>query len=217
MKLDLYNLEGEKIGKIEINGIFDKLKKNDALIHQVVRWQILNSYYPFAHTKTRGEVRGGGRKPWPQKHTGRARHGSIRSPIWKGGGVVFGPRKEEIKKIKINKKMKRKAILMVLKEKMKNGFVKILENLNLKEYKTKEANKIFEKFLKKRKTKKKMESALLIIPENNKKLVNAIRNLPYANVIEARNLNVLALLNHKYIFTIPETFDIIKKTFKIND
>jgi large subunit ribosomal protein L4 len=215
MKLDVYNKEGEKVGEIEVNDIFDKIRKNEALIHQVARWQILNSYYPFAHTKTRGEVRGGGRKPWPQKHTGRARHGSIRSPIWKGGGVVFGPRKEEKKAIKINKKMKRKAILMVLKEKMKNGFLKVLEDLNLNEYKTKEMNKIFEKFLQKRKTKKKMESALLIIPENDKKLIRAVRNLPYADAIEARNLNILSLLNHKYIFTVPETFDIIKKTFKV--
>jgi large subunit ribosomal protein L4 len=215
MKLDVYNKEGEKVREIEVNDIFDKIRKNEALIHQVARWQILNSYYPFAHTKTRGEVRGGGRKPWPQKHTGRARHGSIRSPIWKGGGVVFGPRKEEKKAIKINKKMKRKAILMVLKEKMKNGFLKVLEDLNLNEYKTKEMNKIFEKFLQKRKTKKKMESALLIIPENDKKLIRAVRNLPYADAIEARNLNILSLLNHKYIFTVPETFDIIKKTFKV--
>jgi large subunit ribosomal protein L4 len=215
MKLDVYNKEGEKVREIEVDEIFDKIRKNEALIHQVARWQILNSYYPFAHTKTRGEVRGGGRKPWPQKHTGRARHGSIRSPIWKGGGVVFGPRKEEKKAIKINKKMKRKAILMVLKEKMKNGFLKVLEDLNLNEYKTKEMNKIFEKFLRKRKTKKKMESALLIIPENDKKIIRAVRNLPYADAIEARNLNILSLLNHKYIFTVPETFDIIKKTFKV--
>jgi len=216
MKLDLYNKEGEKIGEIEVNDIFDRIKRNDALIHQVMRWQILNSYYPFAHTKTRGEVRGGGRKPWPQKHTGRARHGSIRSPIWKGGGVVFGPRKEEKKAIKINKKMRRKAILMVLKEKMKNGLVKVLEDFNLKEYKTKEMNKILEKFLQKRKTKKKRETALLIIPENDTKLIKAIRNLPYADAIEARNLNILSLLNHKYVFTVPEAFDIIKKTFKVN-
>jgi large subunit ribosomal protein L4 len=216
MKLDLYNKEGEKIGEIEVNDIFDRIKRNDALIHQVMRWQILNSYYPFAHTKTRGEVRGGGRKPWPQKHTGRARHGSIRSPIWKGGGVVFGPRKEEKKAIKINKKMRRKAILMVLKEKMKNGLVKVLEDFNLKEYKTKEMNKILEKFLQKRKTKKKRETALLIIPENDTKLIKAVRNLPYADAIEARNLNILSLLNHKYVFTVPEAFDIIKKTFKIN-
>jgi large subunit ribosomal protein L4 len=216
MKLDLYNKEGEKIGEIEVNDIFDRIKRNDALIHQVMRWQILNSYYPFAHTKTRGEVRGGGRKPWPQKHTGRARHGSIRSPIWKGGGVVFGPRKEEKKAIKINKKMRRKAILMVLKEKMKNGLVKVLEDFNLKEYKTKEMNKILEKFLQKRKTKKKRETALLIIPENDTKLIKAVRNLPYADAIEARNLNILSLLNHKYVFTVPEAFDIIKKTFKVN-
>lgn len=215
MNLSLYNKKGEKVGEIEINDIFDKLRRNDALIHQVLRWQILNTYYPYAHIKTRGEVRGGGRKPWPQKGTGRARHGSIRSPIWKGGGVVFGPRKEKIRQIKINKKMRRKAILMVLKEKIQNGLVKILEDLKLEQYKTKEVEKILKNFLQKRKTKKKMESALLVIPENDKNFFKAVRNLPYADAIEARNLNVLALLNHKHIFLTPESLEIIKKTFKI--
>ena len=111
------------MNEIDIPEIFEKLKRNDVLIHQVMRWQTLNSYFPWAHTKTIGEVRGGGRKPWRQKGTGRARHGSIRSPLWRGGGVTFGPRNEENKKIKINLKQKRKAILMVVAEKIKGNFL----------------------------------------------------------------------------------------------
>ncbi len=213
MKVPIYNQEGKIIGEYEIPEVFEKIGINQALIHQVMRWQILNSYYPFAHTKTRGEVRGGGRKPWPQKHTGRARHGSIRSPIWKGGGVTFGPRKEKIREIKINKKMRRKAILMVLAEKIRKNFIRVLENLKPSEYKTKNMHKILTNFLQPRKTKKKFESALVIIPENDKDLIKSIRNLPYADAIEARNLNILSLLNHKYIFLEPKSLEVIIKTF----
>ena len=213
MKVPLYNQKGEIVGEIEIPQIFDEIKWNPALVHQVMRWQILNSYYPWAHTKTRSEVRGGGRKPWPQKHTGRARHGSIRSPIWKGGGITFGPRKEKIRSIKINKKMKRKAILMVFAQKLKNNLAKFLESLKPEEYKTKKMHEILTRFLEKRKTKKKYESALVIIPENDKFLIRSIRNLPYADAIEARNLNILDLLNHKYIFLEPKSLEVIINTF----
>ncbi len=213
MKVPLYNQKGEIIGEIEIPEILEKLDKNIPLIHQVMRWQILNTYYPYAHTKTRGEVRGGGRKPWPQKHTGRARHGSIRSPIFVGGGITFGPRKEKVRQIKITKKMRRKAILMVLADKIKNNYARFLESLKPEEYKTKLIHKYLINFLEPRKTEKKYESALLIIPENDKMLIKSIRNLPYADAIEARNLNLLSLLNHKYIFLEPKSLDVILNTF----
>jgi large subunit ribosomal protein L4 len=212
MKLKVYNQEGKEISEIEINDIFQKIKFNDALVHQVARWQSLNTYYPWAHTKTRGEVRGGGRKPWRQKGTGRARHGSIRSPIWRGGGTVFGPRKEKIRKIKINKKMKLKAILMVLAGKIKSGYLKILDSLKPKEYKTKYMEKILINFLSPRKTKKKYESALVVVSDND--LIKIVRNLPYADAIEDRNLNILSLLNHKYVITDLETWQKIENKFK---
>jgi len=212
MKLSVYNQEGKEVSQIEVNDIFEKIRFNDALVHQVARWQSLNAYYPWAHTKTRGEVRGGGRKPWRQKGTGRARHGSIRSPIWKGGGVVFGPRKEKTRQIKINKKMKLKAIAMVLAQKIKNGYLKILESLEPKERKTKYMDKILTNFLKPRKTKKKFETALVVVSDNS--LIKFIRNLPYADAIENRNLNLLSLLNHKYVFTDIENWKKIEEKFK---
>ncbi|MCS7184218.1 MAG: 50S ribosomal protein L4 [Patescibacteria group bacterium] len=213
MKLKVFNQQAEIIDELEFDGFFDKLEINHALIHQVMRWQILNTYHPWAHTKTRGEVRGGGRKPWRQKGTGRARHGSIRSPLWRGGGVVFGPRKEKKRKIKINKKMRRKAILMVLKEKINQDRIRVLNSLTPPDYKTKFMNQILIRFLEKRKTDKKRESALVVFSNSNKNLIRSVRNLPYANAIEARNLNILSLLNHKYIFIEPEGLEIIKKTF----
>lgn len=213
MKTEIYNFQGEKIGEIELPSEIIELKFNPALVHQVMRWQMLNSYFPYAQTKTRGEVRGGGHKPWRQKGTGRARHGSIRSPIWVGGGVTFGPRKEEKNQIKINKKMKRKAILMTLTEKLKLNLLKVIDKIESQSYKTKEFDKFFSKFLKSRKTKKKKETALLVIEENQSQVFQSIRNLPYADVIEARNLNLLELLNHKYLFLTKASIDVIKKTF----
>ena len=115
MKSPIYNLKGEDLKEIEISDdIFGK-KINNNLIHQVYTSLLSNKRKPLAFTKDRSEVRGGGKKPWRQKGTGRARHGSIRSPLWKGGGVTFGPRaKERDLKKKINKKIKKDAIKMVL-------------------------------------------------------------------------------------------------------
>lgn len=212
MEVDVLNKKGEVTGKIELPPEIFSLKFNPALVHQVMRWQTLNTYYPYAHTKIRSEVKGSGRKPWPQKHTGRARHGSRRSPLWRGGGVTFGPRKENVKQIKINKKMKRKAILMTIAKKFQDKLMKVFEDLSFSG-KTKEAFSFLANFLKETKTKKKRETALLVIPDNDKKTFRSVRNLPFADVIEARNVNVLSLLNHKYLFLTPKSIDIIKETF----
>jgi large subunit ribosomal protein L4 len=213
MKTDLYNFQGEKVGEIELPEIFD-VPFNPALVHQVLRWHTLNTYYPYAHTKTRAEVRGGGRKPWPQKGTGRARHGSIRSPIWVGGGVTFGPRNEEKKQININQKMKRKALLMTVTEKLKQNLLRIIENLDNKIYKTKEFENFFSYFLEPRKTKKKRETALLVIDKDDKNIYRAVRNLPYADAISARNLNLIEILNHKYLFLTKEAIEVLKNRFQ---
>jgi large subunit ribosomal protein L4 len=214
MKLPLYNQQGEVIGEIETPKIFDEIKVNMPLVHQVMRWQLLQNYPAYAHTKDRGEVRGGGRKPWRQKGTGRARHGSRRSPIWRGGGVTFGPRKETIRAIEINKKMRRKAILMALAAKLKDDYVRVLDNLQPPELKTKAMEKILTHFLKPR-SKKKFETALVVLSENKPELVRIIRNLPYAEAIEARNFNLLALLNKKYLIIEPKSFEVIEKTFTL--
>lgn len=213
MKLsaDLFNFEGVKIGEIDLPPEIFDVKVNYVVIHQVARWQSLNTYYPYAHTKDRSEVRGGGRKPWRQKGTGRARHGSIRSPIWVGGGVTFGPRKDTIKQIKINKKIKNKAVAMVLTQKFKDNFLKIIDKISLENFKTKNFDNFFSKFLQPRKTRKKRETALLVIDNNNQQIFRCVRNLPYADVIEARNLNVLSLLNHKYLFLTKDSLNVLKE------
>lgn len=211
IKADLFNFEGIKIGDIELPPEIFNVEVKDVVIHQVARWQSLNTYYPYAHTKDRSEVRGGGRKPWRQKGTGRARHGSIRSPIWVGGGVAFGPRKDTIKQIKINKKIKNKALAMVLTQKFKDNFLKIIDKIDVENFKTKNFDNFFSKFLQPRKTRKKRETALLVIDNNNQQIFRCVRNLPYADVIEARNLNVLSLLNHKYLFLTKNALDVLQE------
>ena len=121
INIDIYNQKGEKTGKIDIPESIFSLEPNIDLIHQVYVAQQANSRIAIAHTKTRGEVRGGGKKPWKQKGTGRARHGSIRSPIWKGGGVTFGPRSDRNFSKAINKKQRQKALFMVLSSKVNDN------------------------------------------------------------------------------------------------
>jgi large subunit ribosomal protein L4 len=142
MKLDIYNQKGEKVGDVKISSEIFDLEVNEALVHQAMVTQMANERQVVAHTKDRSEVRGGGKKPWKQKGTGRARAGSSRSPIWIGGGVTFGPTKDRNFTKKINKKMKQKALMMVLSDKVKNGNLVILEKFEIKEYKTKDFNSI---------------------------------------------------------------------------
>ena len=121
MELVVYNQEGKKVGSQKVPSNIFGLKMNQALVHQVYTIKLANQRVNYAHTKTRADKRGGGRKPWRQKGTGRARHGSVRSPLWVGGGVTFGPRREQVFSKKINKKMNKKAIAIVLSSKAKEN------------------------------------------------------------------------------------------------
>ena len=207
MKYPVYNQKGEEKGSTLLpKEIFD-VKTNPDLIHQVVVSQMANKRKVLAHTKDRSEVRGGGTKPWQQKGTGRARAGSIRSPIWKGGGVTFGPRKEKKFKKMIPKKIRRKALLMVLTEKAKENLLIISDKLKIEKPKTKEIFKILNKFPSQGK------KCLVALPDLDKDLVLAARNLPKIKIIEARNLNCLDLLSFKYLIIPKETIKVIKETF----
>lgn len=211
MKTNLYNQKGEKTGTTDLPDSVFGLKWNADLVHQVVTSQTANLRQPTAHAKGRGEVRGGGRKPWRQKGTGRARHGSIRSPLWKGGGVAHGPKKERVFKKKINKKMAKKALWTVLSAKAREGEIVVLEDLKFAEPKTKLAAALFEKLckLKEFKNLKKGNGVLIALPEKDGFSRRALRNLPYAGIDEARNLNARKVLQYKYILfpkAVVETF-----------
>jgi len=207
MKIPVYNQEGKEIGNTLLPKEIFEVKLSPDLLHQVVVSQMANRRQKSAHAKDRSEVRGGGRKPWRQKGTGRARHGSIRSPLWRGGGVTFGPRKERVFKKEIPKKMRRKALFMVLSEKAKNNFLIVLDDLKIEKIKTKEVSG----FLKKLPCG--AGSRLVALPEYDKKIVLAARNIPKTATIEARNLNALDLLNYKYLLMSKETIKKIKEIF----
>jgi len=207
MKITIYDQEGKEAGTTLLpKEIFD-VKINPNLIHQVVVSQMANRRKVIAHTKTRGEVSGGGKKPWRQKGLGRARHGSIRSPIWRHGGVVFGPTKEKVFIKKIPKKMKRKALLMILSAKAKNNLLVLLDKLKLEQIKTKLMAEILGKLPSKN------ESCLIALPKAAKNLILAAKNIPNIKTIQTKDLNTLDLLSFKYLVMPKESIKIIKETF----
>lgn len=207
MKIDVYNQNGQISGSIVLpKGIFG-VDFNADLVHQIMILLSANKRQISAHAKNRGEVRGGGKKPWRQKGTGRARHGSIRSPLWKGGGVTHGPRKERVFERDIPKKMKRKALLMVLSQKAKENQLVVLDKIELNKGKTKEMAMSLAALPCKNAT------TLIAMPDYSKKVFLAARNIKKVSVDEARNLNVLQLLSHKYLLLTKDSIKTIEKTF----
>ncbi|MBI2587756.1 50S ribosomal protein L4 [Candidatus Azambacteria bacterium] len=198
MKAKLYNQSGEVIGEFEIPEKLFGVSMNRDLLHQVVTVLEANRRKPIAHTKTREEVRGGGKKPWRQKGTGRARHGSIRSPLWRGGGVTFGPRQEKKYGGKIPKKMRRKALAAALSEKFRAGEIRFLDALKLPQPKTKEMARVLTSLLPERAGKKRPVSTLVVTPGKGGEVLRAAANLPRVEIRRAQDLNVLDLLRHKF-------------------
>jgi|SRR3989344_441220 len=213
MEYPVYNQNAEETGKIDLPDLIFNSKMNSDLLHQVVSSLIANQRQTLAHTKSRGEVRGGGRKPWRQKGTGRARHGSIRSPLWKGGGVTFGPTKEKNFKKKINKKMARRALAIALASKTKDGQLLVLDDIKLIQPKTKEMAAVLKSFRKITGGAGTTPSILLITPSLRVDIKRAAQNLPALNVIEARNLNSLSVLSSKYAMLLKDSIDIFQKLF----
>ncbi len=236
LELPVYNTEGKEVSKIELNSQIFGLKLNPDLVKQAVEAQMSQSRIPYAHVKDRSEVRGGGKKPWRQKGTGRARHGSIRSPIWRGGGVTFGPRKEKVFAKKINKKMRRRALFMVLSGKAHDNELIILDDLKLGQPKTKLIAKVLKNIFgvfagvaernsalsrssasllqDKSLAKARTPSVLIALPVSDKNVILAVRNIPKSSTIGASSLNVIDLLSHKYLIMPKESLGVIEKTFK---
>ncbi len=215
MEAKIYNLKNEEVSSIKLpEDIFDR-KFSEALVKQVLLAQMANSREPWAHAKGRGEVRGGGRKPWKQKGTGRSRHGSIRSPIWKGGGKSHGPVKERDYSQKVNKKMKRAALFAVLSKKFRVGEIKFMEDLNLKTGKTKEFAPILATLSGKQPKGKKYDTLLVYAPEGGRNLALASRNLPKTKTISSTSLNVYDLLNYKNLLIDQKAVAVISEHYKI--
>ena len=211
MEYPLYNQEGQNIGTVELPEKMFGLKMNQDLLYQVVNSQMSNQRQVIAHAKGRGEVRGGGKKPWRQKGTGRSRHGSIRSPIWKGGGATFGPTKERNFKKKINKKMVKSALFVALSSKAKDNQLIVMDGVKLQNPKTKEMVGVFKKFVT---MLGKNPNALLILPEANENVKRAVRNLSYLSAVEAKDLNPLEVLAHKQLLFVKDSIGVLEKKFK---
>lgn len=201
LKTDIYNTDGKKAGSIDLPENIFGVTWNDSLMHQVVTSMMGNARTPVAHTKTRGEVRGGGRKPWRQKGTGRARHGSIRSPIWIGGGVTHGPRNDKSFVRRIPKKMRAKALFMALSKKFADGEVILIDRFAIESPKTATAKKALAMIGKDHEalTTKRRNAALIAFPELTAALVKSFRNIGNVEYDAVRNLNPMSVLKHKYI------------------
>lgn len=203
MKTDIYNSQGKKAGSVELPESVFGVAWNDALMHQVVTAMRANARPTVAHVKTRGEVRGGGKKPWAQKGTGRARHGSSRSPIWKGGGVTHGPRKDRDYSQVIPKKMRAKALFMALSRKLKDGEIIFVDSFGLSSPKTATAQKSLVMLSKvsgfgKLGTKRK-NAALIAFADPTEATQKSFRNLGNVTAVAVRNLNPVAVLGNTYL------------------
>lgn len=188
-KISVYNQEGKVVGDLELNAAHFGVKPNPALVHEVVVSQQANARRSIAHTKTKGEVRGGGKKPWKQKGTGRARQGSTRNPQWVGGGVAFGPRADRDYSVKVNRRVRQKALFMALSDKASSGSLIALESLSYKEPKTKVAAELLKKLPVSRR-------ALLVLPKSDPMVVRMVRNLPAATVVTVNALSLVDVVSH---------------------
>lgn len=206
MKYPVYNQHGEKLKDVLLPKEIFAQELSAKLLHQVVVAQQANRRLIIAHTKIRSEVRGGGRKPWRQKGTGRARHGSIRSPIWKGGGITFGPRKDRNYQQKINRKMAQKALLMALSTKVEDKEMKILDKISLPEPKTKLMQEILEKL-------SLSGSVMVVASRDNKLLKRAGRNLEKTKIVFAEQINALDILSYRNLLITLPAIEGLKKRF----
>lgn len=191
----IYNREGKAIGQQDLSPIVFGVTPKEAVLHEAMVAQMANARQPVAHTKTRGEVRGGGRKPWRQKGTGRARHGSSRSPIWVGGGITFGPRSDRNFSLKLNRRTKNLAVRMSLSSKVADGKLVVLDAFTMEQYKTKEVAALIHALP------VKSNKILLVLPTREEKVTKSARNIPGLTTINAASLNVVDILGHGTVLT----------------
>jgi large subunit ribosomal protein L4 len=199
----VYSQKGVETGSIDLPAKVFASKWRADLVHQVVEGMRSNKRAGTADTKDRGEVRGGGKKPWKQKGTGRARHGSSRSPIWVGGGVTHGPLAEKNYKRKVSKKMRAQALFSVLSKKLKDNEILFVDSLALADIKTKDALKVMQNLSKASGFKplagSKKARVLTALSGRSEKTEKSFRNLPQLEIVFLKNLNPMDVLNHQYL------------------
>ena len=204
-KVDVYDIKGKKVSDIELAEAIFGIEPNEAIVHSVLVNYLANQRQGTQSTKTRAEVRGGGRKPWRQKGTGRARQGSIRAPQWIKGGIALGPKPRSYK-YTVNKKEKRLAIKSVLSSKVIEKELTVVDKLELKEIKTKSMVKAL--------TALKVEGkTLIIVPEKNTNVVMSARNIEGVKTITANNINVFDLLKYNNLILPVDTVKKLEEVY----
>jgi len=205
-KIKVYNMEGKVVAEREMAAKLFDVKVNEGLVHLAAEAQMANSRVAAGHSKTRGEVRGGGKKPWKQKGTGRARHGSSRSPIWVGGGITFGPQSDRNYSKKINRKSRKVALAMALSDKVQNESLLGLDDITMKEGKTKAMAGMLKKLPVGRKI-------LLVLPKSDKMAVRASRNLQNLWTVTAGDLNLVDVLKADTVVAAVGALDLLEKSY----
>ncbi|MCZ6469570.1 MAG: 50S ribosomal protein L4 [Candidatus Dadabacteria bacterium] len=195
-QLDVYDIEKSKVGNVDLDPSIFEAPVKQHLLHAIVNWQLAKRRSGTASTKTKGEVRGGGAKPWKQKHMGRARQGSIRAPQWRKGGVVFGPKPKDWS-YNVNKKTKRQALISALSLKYSKGVLIALNQFNLPEIKTKQVADFVKRF--------ELKSALIVVSGENENLLKSAKNLKNIKVIQVDGLNVYDLLKFENLIVTEES------------
>jgi large subunit ribosomal protein L4 len=185
-KVAVFNMAGAQVGEIDLSDSVFGIEPNEAVIHQVVKAQLANRRVGTASTRTRGDVRGGGRKPWRQKGTGRARVGSRRSPIWRGGGTVFGPHPRDYS-IRLPKKVRRLALKSVLSGKLNSSDIVVVEELIFEEPKTRRMIEVLDAL-------NVVEKALVVTADGDINVAKSARNIPGVKPVRADFMNVYDLL-----------------------
>lgn len=203
MNAKIYSVEGKDAGSVELPESVFGAAWNPDMVHEVVTGMQANARAGTAHTKDRSEVRGGGRKPWKQKGTGRARHGSRRSPIWAGGGVAHGPRNEKDYSVKINKKVRAKALASVLSKKFTDNEVIFVEALMMPEPKTKTAKAVLTSLAtaagQAQLATKRKNAAVVVLSGRDIATEKSFRNFGHIEVVQAKDINPVDLLTYKYV------------------
>lgn len=187
---DVFNIEKKKVAEVDLNDAVFGAEVNEAVIYDVVKMQLASQRSGTASTKTRSDVSGGGKKPWRQKGTGRARSGSSRSPIWRSGGTVFGPHPRDYS-YSVPKKVRKKALISALSMKFKDNKMVILKDFPMEKISTKTFKNVVDLFS--------LKKALFVLDENNEVLLKSSRNIKNVKMIRSEGINVYDILNHEHL------------------
>lgn len=204
-KVNVYNQLGEVVGDIELNEAIFGVEVNEHVVYEVVKNHLANRRQGTQSAKTRAEVRGGGRKPWRQKGTGRARQGSIRAPQWKGGGVVFAPKPRSYR-YSVPKKVRRLAMRSVLSSKVLEGELRILDALTVDAFSTKKAKEILKNLSLETKT-------MIVLPEGNEMIVKSFANLPKVETVVVDYMNVYDLMRFDNLVIVKDVLSKIEEVY----